>query len=101
MARPATLDEGEIATRLRDLPAWTVRSGKLHRELAFRDFVEAFSFMTAAALTAEAMGHHPEWFNVWNRVTVDLMTHDAAGITTLDFQLAAAMERLAGERQAA
>ena len=56
--------------------------------------------MTAAALTAEAMNHHPEWGNVWNRVTVDLVTHDAGGITALDFELAASMERLAaGARQ--
>lgn len=98
MTRPPRLDDGEIARRLRDLPDWTVQAGKLHRDLTFRDFVEAFSFMTAAALTAEARAHHPEWSNVWNRVTIDLTTHDAGGLTALDFELAAAMERLAGPR---
>jgi 4a-hydroxytetrahydrobiopterin dehydratase len=58
--------------------------------------VEAFGFMTSAALEAERMNHHPEWFNVYNRVVVDLTTHDAGGITDLDFQLAARMEELAG-----
>jgi 4a-hydroxytetrahydrobiopterin dehydratase len=94
--RPSRLDDGEIAWRLRDLPGWTVQGGKLHHELIFRDFVDAFGFMTRAALTAEAMNHHPEWCNVWNRVTVDLVTHHAEGISTLDFELAAAIERLAG-----
>lgn len=98
MTRPTQLDDGEIARRLRDLAGWTVQAGKLHRELTFRDFVEAFSFMTAVALIAEARAHHPEWTNVWNRVTIDLTTHDAGGLTALDFELAAAMERLAGPR---
>lgn len=98
MTRPARLDDGEIAARLRELPGWTLEGGKLHREWTFRDFVEAFAFMTGTALTAEALGHHPEWSNVWNRVTVDLATHDAGGITALDFDLAAAMQRLAGPR---
>jgi 4a-hydroxytetrahydrobiopterin dehydratase len=95
MTRPSRLDDAEVARRLQERPGWTVQAGKLHRELAFRDFVEAFAFMTAAALKAEAMNHHPEWRNVWNRVTVDLVTHDAGGITSLDFELAAAMDRLA------
>ena len=59
--RPARLDDREIARRLRDLPGWAVEGGKLHRELTFRGFVDAFAFMTASALTAEAMNHHPEW----------------------------------------
>jgi 4a-hydroxytetrahydrobiopterin dehydratase len=67
----------------------------LHREYRFTDFVEAFGVMTSVALVAERMNHHPEWFNVWNTVRVDLTTHDAGGITANDFELAEAMERIA------
>jgi len=95
MPRPAKLDEAEIARRLQALPGWELAGGKLHRQFTFKDFVEAFRFMTGAALEAERLGHHPEWFNVYNRVTVDLVTHDAQGITALDFELASRMEDLA------
>ncbi|MFM8658477.1 MAG: 4a-hydroxytetrahydrobiopterin dehydratase, partial [Candidatus Nitrosotenuis sp.] len=76
----------------RELPNWTIKNGKLHRELTFSDFTEAFSFMTKVALHAEKMNHHPEWFNVYNRVTIDLMTHDAGGITSNDVELAKFIE---------
>lgn len=75
-----------------ELPRWTIKNGKLHRELIFADFSEAFSFMTKVALHAEKMNHHPEWFNVYNRVTIDLMTHDAGGITSNDVELAKFIE---------
>ena len=75
-----------------ELPRWTIKNGKLHRELIFTDFSEAFSFMTKVALHAEKMNHHPEWFNVYNRVTIDLMTHDAGGITSNDVELAKFIE---------
>lgn len=75
---------------------WAVVEGKLRREFQFADFVEAFGFMTRAALVAESMDHHPEWFNVYRTVRVDLATHDAGGITELDFSLAGKMETLAG-----
>jgi 4a-hydroxytetrahydrobiopterin dehydratase len=94
--RPAKLSETEIAAALAKLPEWKLEGGKLHREYKFPDFVAAFAFMTGAALTAQAMDHHPEWFNVWNTVRVDLTTHDAGGVTKLDVELAAAMEKLAG-----
>jgi 4a-hydroxytetrahydrobiopterin dehydratase len=94
MATPR-LDGDEVTQRLAELPGWTVQDGKLHREYKFADFVEAFGFMAAAALVAERMNHHPEWFNVWSTVRIDLATHDAGGITANDFALAAAMERLA------
>ena len=71
------------------------RSGKLHRELRFSDFPAAFGFMAQVALVAEAMGHHPEWSNVWNRVTIDLTTHDAGGLTGLDASLASRIEAIA------
>ncbi len=75
---------------------WRVENGKLNRTYQFHDFVEAFGFMAQAALIAERMNHHPEWFNVYRTVRVDLTTHDAGGISPLDFELAAAMDRLAG-----
>ena len=98
MAAPAKLAEAEVSARLAKLPGWSLEGGKLHRAFVFRDFVEAWSFMSGAALAAESMGHHPEWSNVWNRVTVDISTHDASGLTALDFDLAARMEALAGRR---
>jgi 4a-hydroxytetrahydrobiopterin dehydratase len=89
------LDTDEVARLLAQLPGWTLEAGKLHREYRFADFVEAFGVMASVALVAERMNHHPEWFNVWNTVRVDLTTHDAGGITARDFELAAAMERIA------
>ena len=77
------------------LPGWKLKAGKLHREYKFVDFVAAFSFMTGAALIAQSLDHHPEWFNVWNKVRIDLATHDAGGVTALDVKLAHAMEELA------
>ena len=94
MAAPAKLAEADVAARLATLPGWTIEGGKLHRAFVFRDFVEAWGFMSGAALAAESMGHHPEWSNVWNRVTVDLTTHDVGGLTALDFDLAARMQAL-------
>lgn len=98
MAAPTRLTDVEVLARLPTLPGWTLAAGKLHKAFAFRDFAEAWGFMSAVALVAEAMGHHPEWSNVWNRVTVDLTTHDAGGISALDFDLAARMNALAGTR---
>ena len=76
--------------------AWSITDGKLHKTFQFRDFSEAFGFMARVALVAEAMDHHPEWFNVYKTVRVDLSTHDAGGITELDFALAGRMEAIAG-----
>jgi 4a-hydroxytetrahydrobiopterin dehydratase len=73
---------------------WQLAGGKLHKDFRFSDFVAAFGFMTRAALVAERMDHHPEWRNVYNRVEVDLSTHDAGGLTALDFELARRMEEL-------
>ncbi len=90
------LSEQEIEKRLAQLgtisgQAWELKDSKLHITAKFTDFVAAFAFMTAAALHAEKMDHHPEWKNVYNRVEIDLTTHDAGGITALDFELAALM----------
>jgi 4a-hydroxytetrahydrobiopterin dehydratase len=97
MATPR-LDPDEIARRLAEMTGWTLAGGKLHREYKFADFAQAFGFMASVALVAERMNHHPEWFNVWSTVVVDLTTHDAGGVTAKDFALAADMERLAGSR---
>jgi 4a-hydroxytetrahydrobiopterin dehydratase len=87
--------EAEIQEMLAEIGSWTVEEGRLHREYRFRDFVQAFGFMAQAALVAERAAHHPEWFNVYNQVVVDLTTHEAQGITHKDFDLARAMEQIA------
>lgn len=95
MARPKRLAEGEIDARLSGLEGWSVEGGKLHREFRFADFAEAFGFMTRVALVAERLDHHPEWFNVYSTVRVDLTTHDVGGVSSLDFELAAHMNAFA------
>ncbi len=90
------LTNSEIEAHLEGVAGWSVEDGKLHKQFQFETFVEAFGFMTSLALIAEKMNHHPEWFNVCNRVTIDLMTHDVGGISDLDFQLAKEADTLAG-----
>lgn len=82
------LDEREIAAALPGLPGWSIREGKLHREFQFQDFGEAFGFMLRVGLIAERLDHHPDWRNVYNRVTIDLHTHDRGGITEFDLEFA-------------
>ena len=82
------VSEAEIATMLSNAKGWSVVNGKLHREFACKDFVTAFGNMTRVALVAQAMDHHPEWFNVWNKVVIDLTTHSVRGISDYDFVLA-------------
>jgi 4a-hydroxytetrahydrobiopterin dehydratase len=94
MSAVTKLTDDQIRSRLDELPEWELREGKLHREFEFDGFVSAFAFMTALALVAERMDHHPEWFNVYNRVVIDLSTHDAGGISTKDFELAEAASAL-------
>ncbi len=91
----AKLDAAEIGERLAELDGWELRDGKLYREFHFSNFVKAFGWMTSVALKAEAMNHHPDWKNVYNRVEVELITHDADGVTDRDFKLARAMNNLA------
>jgi 4a-hydroxytetrahydrobiopterin dehydratase len=86
------LTNSQIESALSKLPGWTLASGKLHREYKFPDFTHAFGFMATAATAIQAMDHHPEWTNVYNRVVVDLSTHDAGGITAWDVQLAEKLE---------
>ena len=90
------LSDDEIHQRLEGLEGWSLRQGKLHREFQFDDFVTAFGFMTRGALHAEKANHHPEWFNVYNRVVIDLATHDVDGISEKDFALAAVFNALGG-----
>ncbi len=82
------LTASEIQQQLGQISGWSVQDGKLHKEFQFDNFVAAFGFMAQLALIAESMNHHPEWSNVYNRVTIDLITHDAGGISELDFQWA-------------
>jgi 4a-hydroxytetrahydrobiopterin dehydratase len=86
----AQLTEAERAAALKELPDWTLREDGLAitRNLQFADFNEAFAFMTRVALHAEKADHHPEWFNVYNRVEVTLSTHDAGGLSTRDVEMA-------------
>jgi 4a-hydroxytetrahydrobiopterin dehydratase len=95
---PIKLSESEIAVALSKLPGWQNEGGKLHREYKFVDFVAAFGFMTGVALIAQGMDHHPEWFNAWNTVRINLATHDSGGITALDVKLAHSMEELAARQ---
>ncbi len=89
------LTDSDIEAALAELDGWTLDNGKLHREFRFASFVQAFGFMASAAIEAEKMNHHPEWFNVYNKVSVHLVTHDAGGITSLDVELAKKMNDLA------
>jgi len=89
----------ELNAALSELPGWSVVNGKLHKEYKFADFIHAFGFMATAAIAIEKMNHHPEWFNVYNRVTVDLMTHDAQGITSNDVNLAKLLDDTAKRLQ--
>jgi len=89
------LSHSEIANRLASFDGWELVDGKLHKEYRFASFVECFGFMAQVALVAEAMQHHPEWFNVYDRLVVDLRTHDAGGVSELDFELAGRMDAMA------
>jgi len=91
------LRDDAISARLNEMPGWSLEKEKLHRDFKFANFAEAFGFMTSAAIEAEKMDHHPEWFNVYSKVVVDLTTHSAGGVTELDFELAKKMNRLAGD----
>jgi len=83
------LSEDELQAALLDLPEWSVVNGKLHRLFLFRDFVAAFGFMTKVALEANTLDHHPEFYNSWNKVVIQLVTHDEGDvITVLDVTLA-------------
>ena len=86
--------EAEAAPQLEKLNGWAFKDNGIEKEYRFKDFVEAFGFMTRAAIFAEKANHHPEWFNVYNQVKVRLSTHDAGGLTDKDFALAKKFEEL-------
>ena len=91
---PTPLTNDQITQLPQLLPQWQLVNSKLRRELRFADFVEAFGFMAKVALVAEAMGHHPEWSNVWNRVVIELTTHDTGGLSSFDLELAQRIDAL-------
>ena len=88
------LSESVIEEKLKNLPGWSLKNEKLYKEFQFDNFNQAFGFMTRAAMEIEKMNHHPEWFNVYNRITVELTTHDAGGITNNDVNLARILNSL-------
>ncbi len=88
------LSQIDIDERLKDLLGWSIVNEKLHKEFQFESFNQAFGFMTRAAMEIEKMNHHPEWFNVYNRITIELTTHDAGGVTKNDINLARILNSL-------
>ncbi len=88
------LSKTDIDEELKSLPGWSVVNEKLHKEFQFDNFNQAFGFMTRAAMEIEKMNHHPEWFNVYNKITIELTTHDAGGITKNDVNLAKILNSL-------
>ena len=96
MTARSKLENQDVENRLAGLDGWSLKKGKLHKDFKFSSFAEAFAFMTRVAHHAGRLDHHPEWFNIYNRVTVDLMTHDVGGISAADFELAARMDDAAG-----
>lgn len=95
--RRTRLSDAQQQEALAGLPGWRLAEGReaIEKSFKFKDFSEAFGFMTRAALFAEKLDHHPEWFNVYNKVEVTLATHDAGGLTQLDILTAQAMEAFA------
>ncbi len=89
------LSQEEIDEELKSLQGWSVVNEKLHKEFQFDNFNQAFGFMTRSAMEIEKMNHHPEWFNVYNKITIELTTHDAGGITKNDINLAKILNSLA------
>ena len=95
MARDEVLADDDLQAALARHPAWAVVDGRLHRELTFPGFAQAFGFMAQVAVAAEKLDHHPDWSNSWNRVVIDITNHDAGGLTARCFQLAAAVDNAA------
>jgi 4a-hydroxytetrahydrobiopterin dehydratase len=88
------LSESEIESEATKIPGWKLVNGKLNKSFEFKNFIEAFGFMTKVAMQAEKMNHHPEWFNVYNKVKIDLVTHDVNGISNYDIKLANAINKI-------
>jgi 4a-hydroxytetrahydrobiopterin dehydratase len=89
------LNEQEIQDRIKDIDSvWLLKGKFIHREILFKDFIQAFSFMTSVAIIAEKSSHHPNWKNVYNKVDITLNTHDADGLTDKDFRLAREIDQI-------
>jgi 4a-hydroxytetrahydrobiopterin dehydratase len=95
--RTIPLTEDQIEERLAGAPRWERRGSGLHREVSFRDFTEAWGFMSMVALVAERLNHHPDWSNSWNKVVLDVSNHAAGGLTEIDFELVASIDKALGE----
>ena len=93
MASPL-LTEKEKASAKEKIPNWEFHEKRLRRQWTFKDFIEAFAFITQIAIISEKMNHHPEWSNTYSKVTIDLTTHDSGGITRLDIDLALSIDRI-------
>ena len=87
------LDKDEIENFLQQNQTWSLKEDKLHKEFIFKNFIQAFGFMTQIAIIAERDAHHPEWFNVYKKVIIDLTTHEVDGLTERDLKLAKAMDK--------
>lgn len=98
MPRPAPLSDDEVAALVAAHPDWTATTDGLQRVFVFGDFAEAFAFMTAVAEIAERLDHHPDWSNVYNRVSITITTHDVGALTRLDADFVAAVDQLEGQR---
>jgi 4a-hydroxytetrahydrobiopterin dehydratase len=96
LMRAEKLSDADIEKNLHTVTGWSLVNRKLHKSFECKDFVTAFGKMTQVALVAEWMNHHPEWFNVWNKVVIDLNTHSVQGISNLDFQLAEKINEIFG-----
>ena len=94
------LSDSEIREEMNSLKEWKLEKGKLHRDLEFQTFEDAISFMVRSSLEIVKLDHHPEWFNVYNRVRIDLVTHDVGGISQYDFILAKKLDSLAKKHRA-
>ena len=91
------MSDAEVQQELAKAKGWSLVNGKLHRAFECKDFAAAFGKMTQVALVAESMNHHPEWFNVWNKVVIDLNTHSVKGISDYDFKLAGKINEIFGD----
>ena len=97
MDRPQKLSQTDLEAKIGDLDGWSVEGDKLYKEFKFKNFIESFAFMTKVAITVEKMKHHPEWFNVYNKVQIHLTTHEAGGISENDISLARRINALSGK----
>jgi 4a-hydroxytetrahydrobiopterin dehydratase len=92
------LNRQDAGKELKKIAGWSIERGNLHRVFEFKDFSQAFGFMTQVALAAESMNHHPDWSNAWNKVVIDLSTHSAGGLTANDFELAGKIQKIFNRR---